>query len=180
MFPLHHNGNSLSIVFSFEHEINMQISDSLHSLFWGSGAHSQQVEVLRLGVKSELQLPAYATATATATWDPSRVCNLHRSSWQRWIFYPLIEARDRTHVLVSRSQVRYHRAMMGTPAVFFQCEFGPYRTSRFRRTTFLVLLSHVWFVATVSGQHRSRGNFATYRSSPFISEPVSSPWTWSP
>ena len=27
----------------------------------------QQMEVLRLGVESDLQLPAYATATATAT-----------------------------------------------------------------------------------------------------------------
>ena len=30
------------------------------------------MEVLRLGVKSELHLPAYATATAAH--DPSRVC----------------------------------------------------------------------------------------------------------
>ena len=34
-------------------------------------------EVPRLGVKSELQLLAYATATAT--WDPSHVCNHHSS-----------------------------------------------------------------------------------------------------
>ena len=35
------------------------------------------VEVPRLGFKSELQLPAYATATAIP--DLSRVCDLHRS-----------------------------------------------------------------------------------------------------
>ena len=34
------------------------------------------MDVLRLGVKSELQLPAYATATAT--WDPSLVFDLHQ------------------------------------------------------------------------------------------------------
>ena len=33
------------------------------------------MEVLRLEVKSELQMPAYATATAM--WDLSQVCNLH-------------------------------------------------------------------------------------------------------
>ena len=38
------------------------------------------MEVCRLGVKSELQPPAYATATATG--DPSHICDLHRSSWQ--------------------------------------------------------------------------------------------------
>ena len=31
-------------------------------------------EVPRLGVESELQLPAYTTATAT--WDPSHICEL--------------------------------------------------------------------------------------------------------
>ena len=35
------------------------------------------MEVPRLGVESELQLPAYTTATATP--DPSHVCNLHHS-----------------------------------------------------------------------------------------------------
>ena len=38
------------------------------------------MEVPRLGVKSELQLPAYSTATATQ--DPSHVCNIHHSSQQ--------------------------------------------------------------------------------------------------
>ena len=41
------------------------------------GSHMQHMEVPRLGVESELQLPAYATATAT--WDLSHVCNLHHS-----------------------------------------------------------------------------------------------------
>ena len=41
-------------------------------------AAPQHMEVPRLGVKSELQLQAYTTATATL--DPSRVCNLHHSS----------------------------------------------------------------------------------------------------
>ena len=40
------------------------------------GPHPQRMEVPRLGVKSERYLPAYTTATATATWDPSHICNL--------------------------------------------------------------------------------------------------------
>ena len=42
--------------------------------------------VRRLGVELELQLPAYATAIATS--DPRRICNLHCSSQQCWIFNP--------------------------------------------------------------------------------------------
>ena len=43
-----------------------------------SGPHPWHMEVPRLGVKSELQLPAYTTGTAT--WDLSYVCNLNGSS----------------------------------------------------------------------------------------------------
>jgi len=63
------------------------------------------MEIPRLGVESELQLQAYTTATATR--DPSLGCNLHQSSWQRWILNPLNEARDGTHVLKDTSQVPY-------------------------------------------------------------------------
>ena len=41
------------------------------------GPHSWHLEVPRLGVKSELQLPAYAMDTAT--WDPRCICDLCRS-----------------------------------------------------------------------------------------------------
>ena len=44
------------------------------------GHNMQHMEVPRLGIQSELQLLAYATATATS--DPSRVCGLHHSSQQ--------------------------------------------------------------------------------------------------
>ena len=43
------------------------------------GLHPQHMEVPRLGVQSELQLPASATATAMP--DPSHICNLHHSLW---------------------------------------------------------------------------------------------------
>ena len=60
--------------------------------FFFLGPHPQHTEVPRLGVESELELPAYTTATAMQ--DPSCVCDLHHSSWQPWILTPLSEARD--------------------------------------------------------------------------------------
>ena len=50
------------------------------------------MEVLRLGVKLELQLPAYTPATGMA--DPNSICDLHHSSRQYRILNPLSEARD--------------------------------------------------------------------------------------
>jgi len=70
------------------------------------GLHPQHMEVPRLGVKSELQLPAYATATAT--WDPSPVCDLHHSSGQCQILNPPNKARDQTHILKDTSRVCFH------------------------------------------------------------------------
>jgi len=57
----------------------------------------QHMEVPRLGVKSELQLQAYATGTAMP--DPSRICDLHHSSQKRQILKPPTKARDQTHIL---------------------------------------------------------------------------------
>ena len=56
------------------------------------------MEVSRLGVESELQLPAYTTATAMQ--DPSRICELHHISQQRQILNSLSEAKDGTRILI--------------------------------------------------------------------------------
>ena len=77
------------------------------------GPHPRHMEVPRLRVKSELQLLAYTTATAT--WDPSRLFGLHHCSWQHWIPHPLIEARDRTHILMNTSPIHFCCTTMGTP-----------------------------------------------------------------
>ena len=61
--------------------------------------------VPRLGVESELQLPTYTTATATR--DPSCICDLHHSSWQHWILQPLSEGRGRTCILVDTSFILF-------------------------------------------------------------------------
>ena len=79
-------------------------------LFW---PYLQHMEVLKLVVESELQLMAYTTATATR--DPSHVCDdLYHSSRQCWILNPLSKARDRTCVLMDASQVHFHWAMTET------------------------------------------------------------------
>ena len=64
----------------------------LPDFFFFVGPHLWHMEVPRLGVESELQLPAHATATAMM--DPSRVFDLHQSSQQRLILNPLSKARD--------------------------------------------------------------------------------------
>ena len=65
--------------------------NSIH-IFFFSGLSQQHIDVPQLGVKSELELPAYTTATATP--DPSGIFHLHHSLWQRQILNPLREARD--------------------------------------------------------------------------------------
>ena len=57
-------------------------------------------------VESELQPPAYITATAMQ--DLSRVFDLHRSSWQCPILNTLSEVRDRTRILMVPGRVHYH------------------------------------------------------------------------
>ena len=81
--------------------------------FFALGPHPWHMEVPRLGVKSELQLPAYITATATR--DPSDVYNLHHSSRRHQIPHPWREARDRTRVLMETSQIHFRCATTGTP-----------------------------------------------------------------
>ena len=88
--------------------------------FEGHG-YPQHTEVPRLGIQSELQLPAYARATATR--DLSRACDLHYSSWQQQMLNPLSEARDRTRNLTVPSQIRFHCATMGTPIFSFLKNF---------------------------------------------------------
>ena len=69
-------------------------------IFLFLGLHLWYMEVPRLGVELELQLPADTTATATP--HPSCFCDLHCSLWQRQILNPL--SRDGTHVLMDTSQ----------------------------------------------------------------------------
>ena len=71
--------------------------------FFFQWPHLWPVSVPRLGVESELQLPA--TATTTATQDLSCIVNLCHSLQQRGILNPLRVARDRTQTLRETSWV---------------------------------------------------------------------------
>ena len=66
------------------------------------------MEVPRLGVESELQLPAFKTATATS--DPSRISDLHHTSRQCQMLNPLTEARV-------TSWICFCWTIMGTPEI---------------------------------------------------------------
>ena len=78
--------------FGVKSTILCENNDNFYFYFCFLGPHLPHMEVPSLGVKSELQLPAYTIATAT--WVQNHVYNLHRSSGQAWIFNPLMEARD--------------------------------------------------------------------------------------
>ena len=79
------------------------------------------MEVPRLGIKAELLLLAYTTASATP--DPSHICNLHRSLWQHWILNPLSEARDQTCILLDTSRILNPLSHNGNSAYFFFLSF---------------------------------------------------------
>ena len=79
------------------------------------GLHLWQIEVPREGVESELQLPAYVTATAS--WDPSHACDLHHGSWQCRILNPLRKARDQTCILMNTNQACFCWATTGIPDI---------------------------------------------------------------
>ena len=65
----------------------------------------------------ELQVLAYATATATP--DPSHICDLHHSLRQRRTLNPLSEARDRNCNLMAPNWIGFCCTTMGTPTHFF-------------------------------------------------------------
>ena len=67
------------------------------------GPHPWHLEASGLQVRLEWQPPAYTTASATP--DPSRICDLNCSLEQHQILNPRTEARDRTHTLTDTSWV---------------------------------------------------------------------------
>ena len=71
-------------------DVTMLTTISIYLLLW---PHLCHMEVPRLGAESERQLPACTTATAM---NPSHLCNLCHSLWQRQILNPLSKARDQT------------------------------------------------------------------------------------
>ena len=56
---------------------------------------------------SLIEATPLAYATATATQDPSHVCDLHHSSQQRWILNPMSEVKDQTCVLMDTAEPQW-------------------------------------------------------------------------
>ena len=83
----------------------------IYFFFFFKGPHLWHREVPRLGVESELHPLAYATAT----WDPSHICDVHHSPRHRRILNPLSKASDQTLSLMVPSRILFHYTMMGTP-----------------------------------------------------------------
>ena len=118
MRKLGYRGNSLEVIcwnrnsfkavsYSFHHHnvrllllLNILSSKGIFQNYTESVCISVlgHMEVPRLGVKSELQLPVYATAMAML--DLKSICNLHCSLHQHWILNPLSDARDQTCILM--------------------------------------------------------------------------------
>ena len=82
----------------------LDLKSSIFFFFWGQ--HQWHMEVPRLGVESELQLPAYTTATAPQELSHKLQCRMP---------HPLSEATDQTHILMDTNQIRFCWAMTGTP-----------------------------------------------------------------
>ena len=67
------------------------------------GLHLRHMEIPRLGVESELQLPA----CIYHSHSNARSVTYTTAHGQRWILNPLSEARDGTCILTDASQIRF-------------------------------------------------------------------------
>ena len=96
------------------------------SFIYFLGPHMRHMEVPRLGLNWSCSCwptpQAYSTATATS--DPSHICDLHNHSQQRQIPNPLSEARDRTCILMDTSRVCFCCTTTGTPWEHFKIAFS--------------------------------------------------------
>ena len=106
IFIIFHIQSSLSLFLSF-------LSFFFFFFFFFLAPHLQHTEFPRLGLKSELQLLTYTTATAMP--DPSPIFDLHHSPQQRRILNPLREAKDQIHILMDTSWVCFRCATVEIP-----------------------------------------------------------------
>ena len=86
------------------------------------GPRPRHMEVPRLGSNWSCSCWPTPQPQQWGVWTAS--VNLHHSSWQCQILNLLSEGRDRIHILMDTSQVRYRRATMGTPNVYIFKNLG--------------------------------------------------------
>ena len=129
--------------------LNFNMISSFFFSFIFLGPHLWHMEVPRLGVS---WIYSCCYTTAPATWDPSRVCNVHHSSRQCQILSPRSEARDWTRVLMGTSWVCYCWAAKGTPNMisffFFRAAPVAYGGSQARG----------WIGTVATSLHQSHSN----------------------
>ena len=70
--------------------------------------------------RARIGAAAETYATATAAWDPSRICDLPCSLRQYWILIPLSKARDQTCILMDTSWVLHPLSHNGNAQFFFK------------------------------------------------------------
>ena len=99
------------LFFSYCHASVLLCFLSFHSFL---GLYLWHMEFPRLGVKAEIQLLAYITATAMP--DLSYICDLHCSFQQHWLLNQLSKARDGTPILMDTTGFLTHWAIRGTPS----------------------------------------------------------------
>ena len=113
LIPLLHSGSSKNH-FKLKTTEKKQIEEKCSALllftqkkdvnfFFFLWPHLPLMEVPRLGIALELELPVYTTAIATR--NPSHACDLHHSLWQCQILKTLSDARDRASILMDTSKV---------------------------------------------------------------------------
>ena len=144
--PLSHNRNSYSNKILFYFFVFLRL-------------HPWHMEVPRLGVKLELQLLAYTAATAT--WDPSRVCDLHHSSQE--CLNPLSEARDQTGNLWFLVGFVNHCATTRTPTMPDSEPAAPPGNSRRFKSWWCSILSVFSFVTYVTNNVKDISSFSRWR-----------------
>ena len=133
--------------------------------FWGCTRHR--------GSKARSQIGAVAAGLhhSHTTQDPSRVCNLHHSSWQCQILKPLSEARDRTCILMDTSPVCYCRATTRTSFLailfyFIFLVFGLFAFSRAAPLAYGGSQARGLIGAVTAGPHHSHSNVGSERCLP--------------
>ena len=77
----------------------MELIDKVFLFFLG--LNPGHIDLPRLGVELEVQLPA----TATAMKDLRSVCDLHHSLWHHQIQGPLSEARDQSCISTAPDKI---------------------------------------------------------------------------
>ena len=129
-------------ILSFVHTIGFFFSCFL-------GLHLWHMEVPRLGVNSEPQLPA----TATATWDLSLIWDPYHSSWQHRILNALSKVRDWTYLLMDISWVHFCCATILTPE---------YYRILMQKSTFSSKDGHSFFFGRAAAHGSSRARDRTH------------------